>query len=270
MKTIVLIGAGNMGGALLQGWIGSWQHEAAFHVIDPVAEASDRYPGVAFHAEAAALPAGLKPDVVILAVKPDKVVPALNEIAPHIGPATCIVSVAAGVGIDTIGTALPAGTPIARIMPNIGAMAGYAVSAGFAGPDVPQATEALLDDMFSAIGQMCWVENEDDLHTVTAISGSGPAYFFAFCETLRDAAMAHGLPAATAETLAVGTAISAGRLLEGSPTPEDLRHKVTSPNGTTAAGLAALARDNRLARLLDRTVDAAKARSVELSGAPKT
>ncbi len=82
--------------------------------------------------------------------------------------------------------------------------------------------------------------------------------------------MAHGLPAATAETLAVGTAISAGRLLEGSPTPEDLRHKVTSPNGTTAAGLAALARDNRFARLLDRTVDAAKARSVELSGAPKT
>ena len=102
MKTIVLIGAGNMGGALLQGWIGSWRQEAAFHVIDPVAEASDRYPGVAFHAEAAALPAGLKPDVVILAVKPDKVVPALKEVAPHIGPATCIVSVAAGVGIDII------------------------------------------------------------------------------------------------------------------------------------------------------------------------
>lgn len=269
MNTIVLIGAGKMGGALLAGWIGNWHRGAAYHVIDPVLDASARHPKATYYIEAGALPSGLKPDIVIIAVKPDKVRPALTEIRPHLAPTTCVVSVAAGVGTDTIGAALEPGTPVARIMPNIGALAGHSVSAGVTGPGVPPETRALLDEMFSAIGQMAWLDKEDDLHIVTAVSGSGPAYVFAFCEALRDAAMTQGIPAAVAQALAIGTTTSAGRLLEDNPAPDALREMVTSPNGTTAAGVAALEKESRLALLLQDTVEAAKTRSIELAGEPE-
>lgn len=266
MAKVVLLGAGNMGGALLNGWIANWKRAAHFHVVDPVATTLAKHPQVTCYRDVAALPVGLSPDIVIIAVKPDKVLASLNQLKPYLDPATSVVSVAAGVTIGTIKAVLDPATPVMRIMPNIGAMAGYSVSAGFAGPEVPSRITDLLEDMFAAIGQMSWLEAEEHLHIVTAVSGSGPAYFLAFCEALCDAAAKQGLPAKTAKSLAVGTAVAAGRLLEANPQPESLRRMVTSPNGTTAAGLAVLMADDSLVQLVRDTVEAARERSVDLAG----
>ena len=219
MKQVLLIGAGNMGGALLRGWIENWHTgSASFHVIDPDPEAPARFPQARFYETADQLPADLLPDIVVVAVKPEKVIPILALIGMSFTSETCVVSVAAGVTIKQISAATLPDTPVVRIMPNIGATVGYSVSAGFAPAGVQDAIVETLDQMFSAIGQMTWVETEDNLHVVTALSGSGPAYYFAFCEAFRDAAVQQGLPVATAQRLAAGTCIAACRMLEYNPT----------------------------------------------------
>lgn len=265
MKEIVLVGAGNMGGALLRGWVANWKRPVRYHVVDPQAGSPVEHPQAACYRAPGELPTGLVPDVMIVAVKPDKLLPTLLELKSRIAPGTIVVSVAAGVGLTRIRSVLDGKGVLARIMPNIGATAGYSVSAGFAESGLPPDARDLLQEMFSSIGQMTWLAAEDQLHVVTAVSGSGPAYFFAFCEALCAAASRQGLPDEVAKSLAVGTAISAGRLLARSPEPEELRRRVTSPNGTTAAGLAALAAGGSFEQIVQDAVDAARLRSVALS-----
>lgn len=262
---VVLVGAGNMGGALLRGWLGAWDRALTCHVVDPAPAALPDDPRVIHSPAPAALCPGIRPDIVVLAVKPGMVPGAAAALAPVLAPDTCVISVAAGVTVAAIRAAMGTLGHVARVMPSIGALAGYSVSAGYAEPGLPPGPAGLVTEMFSAIGQMTWLEQEDHLHLVTALSGSGPAYYFAFCEALRDAAVHMGLPPEAARHLSVGTAIAAGRLLARTPEPENLRRMVTSPNGTTAAGLAALAGGDALERLARATLDAARKRSVELS-----
>ena len=266
MTQVVLMGAGNMGSALLRGWVTAWDTKAAFHVIDPAPVNLSEHPRVALYATIRELPPKLVPDVVIIAVKPDKVADVIDALAHTVAAETCVVSVAAGVGIAAMRASLGVMGHVVRVMPNIGAMTGYSVSAGYAEPGVPKSLCDLLTGMFSSIGQMSWLDEEKHLHLVTALSGSGPAYYFAISEAMREAATGLGLSADTAHNLSVGTLISAGRLLAETPAPEDLRRRVTSPNGTTAAGLAALASEDRLGALVRATLKAAQKRSVELSG----
>lgn len=265
MTKIVLAGVGNMGGSLLRGWIANWDRSARYHVVDPVDETFKTHPRVTYHSEAADLPVGLCPDIVINAVKPAMMPEALRQLKPHLTEKTCLASVAAGVTISSIRSIVGSRSGIARVMPNIGAMAGYSVSAGYACQSVSAEMKTILDEMFSAIGQMSWLEEEESLHVVTAVSGSGPAYFFAFCEALCAAAIEHGLPSAVAQNLASGTAIAAGRLLEGGRKPDDLRQMVSSPNGTTESGIAALTKNDELNRLVLNAVVAANKRSVQLA-----
>lgn len=267
---VVLIGAGRMGQAMLVGWLRALADSHTFHVIDP--QAADAVAALAqdkenlnHYASADHLPEGLVADVIVLATKPQIVSTALQALPVNCLANAVVVSVAAGIEIADIRKHLSGNTPVARVMPNIGAQVGYCVSAGFSPDDTPQMSRAHVEMLFDAIGSFCWLGAEEQIHAVTAVSGSGPAYLFAMCEAMIAAGTKHGLDADTARSLAIRTVSAAGRLLEQTPDPAHLRETVTSPNGTTAAGLAELFKENSLECLLTLAVASARRRSIELS-----
>lgn len=273
MPTVILVGAGRMGGALLQGWIASAGPEFRFIAIDPnpIAALSDLEDGLKQEGRFScydciqSLPQGLKASVVVLATKPNSVLAAARDLAEFIKPDTIVISVAAGVDISAIEQVCPDGTPVLRIMPNIGALVGCSVSAGYAPTDIAATQKDLAAQLFAISGYLTWVNRETDLHIATALSGSGPAYYFAMCEEMIAAAVAIGLPKEIAERLAIGTVTASGQLLADTPAPDALREAVTSPNGTTEAGLNALSQDCTLRALVTNTLRAATQRSIELS-----
>jgi pyrroline-5-carboxylate reductase len=249
---IWLLGCGNMGGALLDRWLAEDMGPVA--VIDPAPRSLPA--GVA----ASATPPDGAPDVLVLAVKPQVWRAAAAPLAAHTGPMTLVVSVMAGVTTAEIAEAFP-GCAIIRAMPNTPAAIGKGVTALFtdAGDLAAGAAEAL----FSAAGATVWLPRESDFDAVTAVSGSGPAYVFAFIEALAAAGAAAGLDAGLAAQLARATVTGAAALAAADAAPAaELRGRVTSPGGTTAAGLAVLLPE--LARLLAMTVAAAAERSRQL------
>ena len=240
---IWLLGCGNMGGALL----GRWRAEdmGPVAVIDPAVAGGD------------VLPNG-RPDVLVLAVKPQVWRQAVAPLADRIGAMTLVVSVMAGVKTADLATVFP-GSAVIRTMPNTPAGIGAGVTALFttAGDLAEGAAEAL----FSAAGSTVWLSDENDFDAVTAVSGSGPAYVFAFIEALAAAGEAAGLDAGLAARLARATVTGAAALAaaDASVSAAEFRRRVTSPGGTTAAGLAVLVPG--LAPLVTDTVAAAAARS---------
>ncbi|MEO9780423.1 MAG: pyrroline-5-carboxylate reductase [Sedimentitalea sp.] len=273
MDSILLVGAGRMGGAMLRGWISAMGSGYHFVALDPHAGPSladignEPVPGSRFTyvAQIKDLPPNLHPKVVVLATKPQQVNQAITDLGDCIVSDTVVVSVAAGVSTQSISGAAFTDAAIVRVMPNIGALVGSAVSAGFALPETLPHQKALVEELFASVGQMIWLDREEDMHLATAVSGSGPAYYFAFCEAMIAAAETEGLPSDIARALAIGTVTSAGQLLTRKPDPTHLRETVTSPNGTTAAGLGALLSNGELKRLSHDAVRAAAMRSRELS-----
>ena len=238
-----------MGGALLGRWLAEGMGPVA--VIDPApAIVPD---GVMSSAE----PPEGRPDILILAVKPQVWRAAAAPLAARAGALTVVVSVMAGVATADIAAVFPA-SAIIRAMPNTPAAIGQGVTALFTSAgDLAEAAAAAL---FSAAGAIVWLDDEADFDAVTAVSGSGPAYVFAFIEALAAAGVAAGLQPGMAARLARATVTGAGALAASDPTSAaDLRARVTSPGGTTAAGLAVL--QPGLAPLLVATVAAAAARS---------
>ena len=268
MTTVLVIGAGRMGGAMLKGWTKALGESFDFAVIDPDAD-WDAFgltagPGLNLSRSAADLPAGFSADVVVVATKPQYVGAALVAVRSAIGGDTVVVSIAAGIATKTVQDAVGAGQPVVRAMPNIGALVGRSVTAAFATSNVTPVQHDLVTRLFSAIGAFSWISAEDDLHIITALSGSGPAYYFAFCEAMIAGAIAAGLDEDVAKVLGVGTLVSAGRLVEDVNDPTALRMMVTSPNGTTAAAIDVLGDKNALGDLVARTLHAAKVRSQDL------
>jgi pyrroline-5-carboxylate reductase len=205
-------------------------------------------------------------DLVVLAVKPQDMAAAAAAIAGAIaarGPV--VVSIAAGIRLANLGQWLGAGVPLVRAMPNRPALIGAGITGACAGPGVRPAARAAVESVLTAVGPLVWLEDEALLDVVTALSGSGPAYFFLLIEALEDAGAALGLPRATARLLAVHTALGAGRMAaESADSPALLREQVTSRGGTTAAALAVMeAADFR--GLVQRAVTAATHRSAELA-----
>jgi pyrroline-5-carboxylate reductase len=264
--TIVLVGCGQMGSAMLRGWLARGAAEK-FLVVEPAgasaafAEAAD----VIFYRAADDLPAGPLPDAVVFAVKPqvvDAVVPAYRR---WVRPQTLFLSIAAGATIGGLARHLGEAA-IVRCMPNTPAAIGRAITVACPNLRVSVAQRALCDALLAAIGDSTWVEDEALMDAVTAVSGSGPAYVFLLIEALADAGAKVGLPADLALHLARATVAGAGELARLSPeTPARLRENVTSPGGTTRAALDVLMAENGLAPLLDRAVAAATARSRELA-----
>lgn len=264
--TIVLIGCGNMGVALLRGWMGK-DDPPEVHVVEPFDDFRDRAADLGARPVATldGLPQGLAPDLVVLAVKPQMVAPVLGGCAGLAARGAAFVSVAAGVTIASMAAALPAGTPIIRCMPNTPASIGEGMMVLCAAPGVPDETCRLAETLLAASGAVAWVTDEALMDAVTAISGSGPAYVFHFVEALAEAGVALGLPGDTALLLAKQTVAGAGRMVATSTTPPDeLRRQVTSPNGTTAAALAVLMAEPGLSGMLAKATRAARDRGVEL------
>ena len=251
---IWLIGCGNMGGALLRRWLDEGLGPVA--VIDPAARSLPD--GVSASPRP---PASGKPDIVVLAVKPQAWHQAVLPLAGRLGPLTLVISVMAGVSTADLTRLFP-GAGIVRAMPNTPAAVGQGVTALFTrdGDIVQGAAEAL----FRPVGPTVWLSDEPQFDAVTALSGSGPAYVFHFIEALAAAGVAAGLEAGMAMALARQTVLGAAALAihDGTTPAATLRERVTSPGGTTAAGLAVLMPG--LAPLLEQVVAAAAARSREL------
>ncbi len=266
-RPLALIGAGKMGGAMLAGWIERGIDPAAIIVVDPnPAEEMSSYCSSNGIRQAAALAAQDKPGIVMLAIKPqlmDKVLPALKS---SVGQDTLVLSVAAGTTVATFRDAF-GDAPIVRVMPNTPAQVGRGMSVAFATEQVSAAQREAVDTLLSAIGAVAWIDTEDQMDAVTAVSGSGPAYVFYLAEALAAAGVKAGLPEALAKKIARQTVAGAGELMHQSELDAAvLRQNVTSPNGTTAAALAVLMADDGLQPLMDEAVEAAAKRSRELAG----
>jgi len=262
--TLILVGCGQMGQAMLRGWLARGAAER-FAVVEPTGVPSSLTdaPGVAWHRTA--ITGGLDPDAVVFAVKPqviDAVVPAYRR---WVGPQTLFLSIAAGTTIAGLARHLGEAA-IVRCMPNTPAAIGRAITVACPNPRVTAGQRHLCDSLLAAIGESTWVEDEALMDAVTAVSGSGPAYVFLLIEALAEAGVRVGLPADLALVLARATVAGAGELARLSPeTPAKLRENVTSPGGTTRAALDILMAENGLAPLLERAVAAATARSRELA-----
>lgn len=263
---VVLVGCGNMGYAMLEGWLASGRLATGdVAVVEPAAPLRERAAalGVAVHEDASGL-AGAAPRLVIFAVKPQVILDVVPAYAGFSAGATYL-SVAAGTPISAFEAALGADAAIIRCMPNTPAAIGKGMMVLAGNGRADAATETFVRDLLSANGEVATIDDEALMDAVTAVSGSGPAYVFHFIECLTAAAEAAGLPTQTAKLLAMQTVYGAAALAAESRTePGELRRQVTSPNGTTAAALSVLMGEDRLKVLVTEAVEAARARSVEL------
>lgn len=258
-----MLGCGKMGSAMLEGWLNRGLPPAAVHVIDPNPSDWLRATGVQINAD-------LPPDpaVLMVAVKPQMMGDALPRVTGFGGGGTLVLSVAAGTPIAAFEAAFGAGTRVIRTMPNTPAAIGKGITAIIGNRAATPADLDLAETLLSAIGQVVRLDQEDQIDAVTGVSGSGPAYVFHMIDALAAAGEAEGLPPDLAMQLAKATVAGAGALAETAPeTPEQLRINVTSPNGTTQAGLGVLMdAQTGLMPLMRATVAAATRRSRELKG----
>ncbi|WP_316237613.1 pyrroline-5-carboxylate reductase [Bradyrhizobium sp. SZCCHNR1015] len=260
--TIVLAGAGKMGGAMLAGWLAGGLDPKRVVIIEPMPSAEI----TALVAKGVRLnPASSAPaEVVIVAVKPQMFPDAAPALKPWVGDGTLVLSIMAGTTIASLQRAV--GGAVVRAMPNTPAAIGRGITVAVPAGNVSAAQRLLTDALLRATGAVEWVDQEALMDAVTAVSGSGPAYVFLLAEELARAGVAAGLPESLATTLARHTVSGAGELLRQSDLPSaTLRQNVTSPGGTTAAALSVLMAADGFQPLLTKAVAAATARSKELA-----
>ncbi|MEP5155605.1 pyrroline-5-carboxylate reductase [Planktotalea sp.] len=258
---LVLLGCGKMGSAMLAGWLEGGLPATSVWVQDP-------YPSDWLKASGVHINEGFPeaPAVVLIAVKPQMMGEALPALANLPKENTIFLSVAAGVSIASYEAALGEGTCVVRAMPNTPAAVNKGITAIVGNAQASAADMDLSEELLKAVGQVVRLDEENQMDAVTGVSGSGPAYVFYMIDALAAAGVAQGLPEALAMQLAKATVAGAGALAqEASETPEQLRINVTSPNGTTQAGLEVLMAEDALMPLIDATVAAAADRSRELA-----
>jgi pyrroline-5-carboxylate reductase len=264
--TILLVGAGKMGSALLEGWRALGLDLGRIAAIEPqpageIAALAERglrlNPPRSTIGEVAA---------IVIAVKPQTAPEVMPTLAPFVGAATVAVSIMAGRTLRFLADALP-DTALVRAMPNTPAAIGRGITVAVPDARVTTVQRDLVEALLSAVGTVEWVADEALMDAVTALSGSGPAYVFLLAEAMARAGTAAGLPPVLAATLARATVAGSGELLHRSPLDAaTLRQNVTSPGGTTAAALDVLMAQDGLAPLLTRAIAAATARSRALAG----
>ena len=263
---LVLVGAGNMGGAMLNGWLDAGIDPSAIVVIDPKPSdaISARLMSAGIRCESAA-PAGMIAGILLLAVKPQIMDQVLNGLVGLIGPKTVTLSIAAGKTIAYFEQRI--GGAIVRSIPNTPAMVGRGITGAVANAAVSAEAKDEIDRLLSVCGPVEWVEDEALIDVITAVSGSGPAYVFYLAECMAEAGRKCGLPADLAMRLARATVTGAGELMhQSSDGAATLRQNVTSPNGTTAAALSVLMADDGIQPVFDKALRAAADRSRELAG----
>lgn len=266
---VILLGCGNMGGAMLEGWLRN-ECAAAIDIIDHhVADEYKKNQHVAFHTSAPeSINFQSENTVLIVAVKPQILAEACLPIKHLLNPDTLIISIAAGKTIQSLELIFGKNQPIARSMPNTPASIAQGITAAVPNNHVTEHHKKTTEILLSAVGQFLWLNDESDMDAVTAISGSGPAYIFHMIEALTSAAEDLDLPQDTAQKLARQTVIGSALLAQDkhSTSATTLRENVTSPGGTTEAALKILMREESgLTDLMKQATKAAQKRSKELS-----
>ncbi len=280
-ESVLMVGCGKMGSALARGWLA--KKSARVTVIDPVAPASDlRSSGsegasspptkdkdsVAWFPSLDSVPADFKPAVVVIALKPQMLEAALPAYGKRF-PSSAFLSIAAGQRLENLERFLgPSPVAVVRAMPNLPASVGQGMTVAVANPRITAAQRTFCAALLQTTGDFVWLDSESLLDSVTALSGSGPAYVFALIETMAVAGVRLGLPLDLATRLARQTVIGSGVLLqrEGGQSASELRQAVTSPGGTTEAALQVLLADDGLPGLMLRALRAASERAKELRG----
>lgn len=259
LGNVLIVGCGNMGGAMLSGWLAAGLAPGMFTIVDPVL---------------AQAPAGVRLlrepepgmfDVVLLGVKPQMLAEVAPAVEPLVGPRTILVSMLAGVELATLAKHFPRAIARVRLMPNLAASLGKSPLA-LAGKDVSADHAAALESLLAPLGHVEWLPGEDLFDLVTALAGSGPAFVYRFIDALAQAAAALGMGPEQAGRLAIATVGGAVSLAVSSEdSPGELARKVASPGGTTEAGLKVLDDGQALARLLEATLRAARDRGAEMA-----
>jgi pyrroline-5-carboxylate reductase len=265
---ILLVGAGKMGGALMEAWLARGLPPALLSVIDPAPA-----PEIAKLISSKRIARDPQPPLlpthaaIVLAVKPQTAPDAIKEVARFVGRDTVVISIMAGRTLGFLAKHLPKGTAIVRAMPNTPAAIGRGITVAAPNARVKSGARDLADALLAATGPVEWIKNEKWMDAVTAVSGSGPAYIFLLAESLARAGAAAGLPKPLAERLARATVAGAGELLHRSDlAAAKLRENVTSPGGTTAAALKVLMAKSGLDPLMKKAIAAATRRSRQLAG----
>jgi pyrroline-5-carboxylate reductase len=262
--TIALAGAGKMGGAMLAGWLAGGLEPKHAIVIEPTpSDDVNALVKTGVRVNPSATDTGAV-DALVVAVKPQSFREAGAKLRPLVGPSTLVVSIMAGATIASISEVC--GGVVVRAMPNTPAAIGRGITVAVAASNVSPAQRATADALLRAIGSVEWVDDEQLMDAVTAVSGSGPAYIFLLAEELARAGVEAGLPPELATRLARETVAGSGELLRRSEASSaTLRQNVTSPGGTTAAALDVLMGEGGMQSLLTRAVAAATKRSKELA-----
>ncbi len=265
-----IIGAGKMGQALYHTWCRADMLRGGITLIDTSQQPADLQLRDADQWLSEPLPSAPQPDILLFAIKPQMMADLIPLYRQYLQRNILVLSIAAGISLDRLQELCGnPDQPIVRLMPNTPAQIGQGMTAGIANQNTTPDQRASVDQLFSATGQCLWLENEHHMHAVTALSGSGPAYVFALIEAMTDAGQTYGLPADMAARLARQTVIGSAALAAAQPdvSAAKLRENVTSPNGTTAAGLSVLqqAGSFSLNNLIRKTVIAGLKRSQELS-----
>lgn len=257
---ILIFGCGNMGGAMLRGWLGAGIAPGRFTVVDPIA--TDLPDGIKLHRSTAEV--DCKFDVILLGIKPQMLATLAPEIAPLLAPGALLISILAG----STSTALSAHFPdavVVRLMPNLAAAIGKS-PLGLFSIGTNQTARAELEVMLSSLGTPIWLSNEAQMDAVTALAGSGPAFVYRFIDAMAQGGVAAGLAPDIAAKLALSMVEGAVLLaVDSAENPAQLAARVTSPGGTTAAGLAVLDKDAALQKLIGATLCAARDRGAELA-----
>jgi pyrroline-5-carboxylate reductase len=268
-RSLALVGAGKMGGAMLKGWLDGGLAASRIVLVDPAP--SPEIAALAKTHDIVLNPAPaerIAPEVLVLAVKPQMLDAAAPALQPLAGAQTLVLSIIAGKTIANLQARLPDARAFIRAMPNTPAAVGRGITGAAANAAVTAHQRAMTQTLLSTVGRFEWLPDEDLIDAVTAVSGSGPAYAFALVEALAEAGAALGLADDLAMRLARATIEGAGELMHREPdTPASrLRENVTSPGGTTAGALAILRAPDGLAPLMRRAVAAAHKRAGELAG----
>lgn len=262
--SLLLIGCGNMGGAMLAGWLAGGLEPSRFTIVDPYLGKAPV--GVTLLRE---LPASGAFDAILLGVKPQtlgEVAPALATVA---GPRTILLSILAGIELATLARHFPTADGIVRVMPNLAAAIGkspVALAARVLAPGRRNAVTALM----APLGSPEWLDDDAQFDAVTALAGSGPGFVYRFIDALAAGGAQLGLDAGQALRLALATVEGASLLASASPdAPAELARRVASPGGTTQAGLDVLDADDALVRLVAATLRAARDRGAAMAAAAR-
>lgn len=255
---ILIVGCGNMGGAMLQGWLAGGVAPSRITVADPGMR--DAPEGVTVLSQ---VPQGSF-DAVLVGVKPQGLDAVAPQLAGAVGPGTVVLSILAGVELATLAARLPVNGGIVRIMPNLSAAIGKSPLA-LAGSGLDKAGRDAVTALLDPLGTPEWLASEDLFDAVTALAGCGPAFVYRFIDALAAGAVALGVDAGQAQRLALATAEGAALLARSSPhAPGELARRVASPGGSTQAGLDVLDQDSALGGLVAAAMTAAERRSAEM------